>query len=113
LDVTDAASIRRVTEEIEQRYGALDILVNNAGIARGDGRGLPAETTVETLRAVYETNVFGVVALINALMPLLLAARRGRSSTSPARSPRSGRSPTRRTRCRRSRPSPTRRPRPR
>src|SRR5262249_3280918 len=52
----------------------LDILVNNAGIARGDGGGRPSQTTVETLRAVYETNVFGAVTVTNAMLPLLRRA---------------------------------------
>jgi NAD(P)-dependent dehydrogenase (short-subunit alcohol dehydrogenase family) len=52
----------------------LDILINNAGIARGDGTGKPSETTLATLRTVYETNVFGVVAVTNAMLPLLRRA---------------------------------------
>ncbi len=52
----------------------LDVLVNNAGIARGDWPGTPSDTSLETLRTVYETNVFGVVAVTNAMLPLL---RRG------------------------------------
>ena len=59
---------------IGSEYGQLDVLVNNAGIARGDGRGLPSETTVETLREVFETNVFGVVVVTNAMLPLLRRA---------------------------------------
>jgi NAD(P)-dependent dehydrogenase (short-subunit alcohol dehydrogenase family) len=74
LDVTDEKSVRRATEWIESRYGRLDILVNNAGIARADGDWLPSSTTLETLREVYETNVFGVVAITNAMLPLLRAA---------------------------------------
>jgi NAD(P)-dependent dehydrogenase (short-subunit alcohol dehydrogenase family) len=74
LDVTDEKSVRRAAEWIDAEYGYLDVLVNNAGIARGDGTGRPSETTLETLRAVYETNVFGVVAVTNAMLPLLLKA---------------------------------------
>ncbi len=54
------------------------MLINNAGIARGDGTGKPSQTTVATLRAVYETNVFGVVAVTNAMLPLLLRAEAAR-----------------------------------
>jgi NAD(P)-dependent dehydrogenase (short-subunit alcohol dehydrogenase family) len=78
LDVTDEASVAAAAKLVEAEYGALDILVNNAGIARGDGTGKPSQTTVATLREVYETNVFGVVAVTNALLPLLLAAPAGR-----------------------------------
>lgn len=72
LDVTDDKAIRRAAEWIDAEYGRLDVLVNNAGIARGDGG--PSDTTLETLRQVFETNVFGVVATTNAMMPLLRRA---------------------------------------
>jgi NAD(P)-dependent dehydrogenase (short-subunit alcohol dehydrogenase family) len=74
LDVTDEKSVRSAAEWVEAEFGRLDVLVNNAGIARGDGAGLPSQTTLATLRAVYETNVFGVVAVINAMLPLLRRA---------------------------------------
>lgn len=74
LDVTDETSVREAAEWIETAYGRLDILINNAGIVRGDGSGLPSETTLETLRTVYETNVFSVVAVTNAMLPLLRRA---------------------------------------
>ncbi|MGC9665169.1 SDR family NAD(P)-dependent oxidoreductase [Planosporangium sp. 12N6] len=45
---------------------------------RADGSALPSETTLETLRAVYETNVFGVVAVTNAMLPLLRRAAAAR-----------------------------------
>lgn len=78
LDVTDEASIRQAATWIETEFGLLDALINNAGIARGDGTGQPSQTTLATLREVYETNVFGVVAVTNALLPLLLRAPAGR-----------------------------------
>jgi NAD(P)-dependent dehydrogenase (short-subunit alcohol dehydrogenase family) len=65
LDVTDAASIADAARQV----GALDILVNNAGIA-GDFR-TPDEDDVSNFRRVYETNVFGVVAVTNAFLPAL------------------------------------------
>ncbi|MCI4064528.1 SDR family NAD(P)-dependent oxidoreductase [Micromonospora sp. R77] len=74
LDVTDEASAAAVAELVEQEYGHLDVLVNNAGILRADGTALPSETTLATLREVFETNVFGVVAVTNALLPLLRRA---------------------------------------
>ena len=74
LDVTDAESVTQAAGWVDGEYGLLDILVNNAGIARGDGTGLPSQTTLATLRAVYETNVFGVVAVTNAMLPLLRRA---------------------------------------
>jgi NAD(P)-dependent dehydrogenase (short-subunit alcohol dehydrogenase family) len=77
LDVTDEASVAAAARHIDDAYGRLDILVNNAGIARFDGRGEPSQTTLGTLRSVFETNVFGVVAVTNAMLPLL------RKGTSP------------------------------
>src|ERR1700722_1426394 len=78
FDVTDEASAGQAAKWIESEFGVLDILVNNAGIARGDGDGRPSQTTLATLREVYETNVFGVVAVTNAMLPLLLRAAAGR-----------------------------------
>ena len=78
LDVTDEGSARRAADWVEAEFGVLDVLVNNAGIARGDGAGRPSQTTLATLREVYETNVFGVVAVTNAMLPLLLRAPAGR-----------------------------------
>jgi NAD(P)-dependent dehydrogenase (short-subunit alcohol dehydrogenase family) len=74
LDVTDEQSVAAAAGWIDAEYGALDVLINNAGIARGDGSGQPSETTLGTLRAVYETNVFGLVAVTNAMLPLLRRA---------------------------------------
>ncbi|MBO0868052.1 MAG: SDR family oxidoreductase [Micromonosporaceae bacterium] len=74
LDVTDEESVRRAADWIDTSYGRLDILVNNAGIVRADGDGRPSGTTLAVLREVYETNVFGVVAVTNAMLPLLRRA---------------------------------------
>jgi NAD(P)-dependent dehydrogenase (short-subunit alcohol dehydrogenase family) len=49
-------------------------LINNAGISSSGGWFSPAETPVAEMRGVYETNVFGVVAVTNALLPLLRRA---------------------------------------
>jgi NAD(P)-dependent dehydrogenase (short-subunit alcohol dehydrogenase family) len=65
LDVTDDASVAAATETV----GALDVLVNNAGIS--GGRISPSEATVEHMRTVYETNVFGPVRVLRAFIPLL------------------------------------------
>jgi NAD(P)-dependent dehydrogenase (short-subunit alcohol dehydrogenase family) len=78
LDVTDGKSVQRAAEWVEAQYGVLDVLVNNAGVARGDGAWLPSKSTVEGLREVYEINVFGVVRVTNALLPLLRKSAAGR-----------------------------------
>jgi NAD(P)-dependent dehydrogenase (short-subunit alcohol dehydrogenase family) len=73
LDVTDEASVQAAAKWIEREYGALDILVNNAGVASQDDQ-RPSATPVATLRATYEVNVFGVVTVTNAMLPLLRRA---------------------------------------
>ena len=67
LDVTLDASVREATDWIEREYGRLDILVNNAGIARGDP---PSQTDLDVMHEVYEVNVFGVIRVTNAMLPL-------------------------------------------
>jgi NAD(P)-dependent dehydrogenase (short-subunit alcohol dehydrogenase family) len=65
LDVTDTDSIAAAAAQLE----TLDVLVNNAGINLGSERA--TETDLETLRRTYETNVFGVVGVTNAVLPAL------------------------------------------
>jgi len=75
LDVTDAKSVREAADWIEREYGHLDILVNNAGIVPKTIRGgPPSETDLDAMREVYETNVFGVILVTNAMLPLLRRA---------------------------------------
>jgi NAD(P)-dependent dehydrogenase (short-subunit alcohol dehydrogenase family) len=75
LDVTDAASVQRAAAWIEAKYGRLDVLVNNAGTATvARRRGSPSQTSLDDMRAVYEINVFGVVTVTNAMLPLLRRA---------------------------------------
>jgi len=81
LDVTDAASIAAATEHIRTEIGRLDLLVNNAGISnttKGDmslveyGKVSQASNaSLDEIRAVWETNVFGVLAVYQAMLPLL------------------------------------------
>ncbi|HEY6297329.1 MAG TPA: SDR family NAD(P)-dependent oxidoreductase, partial [Streptosporangiaceae bacterium] len=78
LDATDPESPQEAADWISKEHGRLDILVNNAGIARGGppggpaGRGgPPSQTDLDDMRAIYETNVFGVIAVTNAMLPLL------------------------------------------
>ena len=71
LDVTSDASVRAAAAWIEREYGRLDILLNNAGIARGNP---PSQTDLDLMREVYEVNVFGVIRVTNAMLPLLRRA---------------------------------------
>lgn len=77
LDVTHAPSIERARQFIEQEYGRLDILVNNAGVIHGASIP-PSEMPLETIREVFETNFFGVIAVTEALLPLVRRSEAGR-----------------------------------
>ncbi|MFJ4691891.1 SDR family oxidoreductase [Streptomyces sp. NPDC088766] len=77
LDVRDAARVAAAAAFVEQRYGRLDILVNNAGVA-GGFTGAPSQAQAGDLREVYETNVFGVVTVTHAMLPLLRRSEAGR-----------------------------------
>jgi NAD(P)-dependent dehydrogenase (short-subunit alcohol dehydrogenase family) len=72
LDVTDPKSAREAADWVDHEYGRLDILVNNAGIALAGGP--PSQTDLDAMREVYETNVFGVIVVTNAMLPLLRRA---------------------------------------
>ena len=75
LDVTDDTSIAEAAAKIGDTFDHLDVLVNNAGIYAS---GSASNTTRETLRELFETNVFGVVSVTNAFLPLLRKADAGR-----------------------------------
>lgn len=69
LDVTKDDSVSVAVEQILKNEGRLDVLINNAGISGGFSK--VEDITVETMRHVYETNVFGIVRVSNAFVPLL------------------------------------------
>jgi NAD(P)-dependent dehydrogenase (short-subunit alcohol dehydrogenase family) len=85
LDVTDHASVAAAAARIQGEFGRLDLLIQNAAISN---TGLPAGMTIaeyskstrpsvvsfDLLRAVWETNVFGVLAVYQAMLPLLRAS---------------------------------------
>jgi NAD(P)-dependent dehydrogenase (short-subunit alcohol dehydrogenase family) len=69
LDVTSDASVTAAAARVRGEAGHLDVLVNNAGIPGGFKAA--GETTAADLEAVYATNVFGVVRVTHAFLPLL------------------------------------------
>ncbi len=77
IDIVDEASVAAAAEQIAEQFGKLDILVNNAGISIERGKE-PSESDVALMRETYETNVFGVVAVTNAMLPLLRKSDAGR-----------------------------------
>jgi NAD(P)-dependent dehydrogenase (short-subunit alcohol dehydrogenase family) len=89
LDVTDLASIAAAAERIQGEMGRLDVLVNNAGISHAEGpegaladrpleeiveSGRLSVVSLEEVHTVFETNVFGIIAVTQALLPLLREA---------------------------------------
>jgi len=78
LDVSDPQSVTRATAEITASPGRLDVLVNNAAIKLEFHPAPPSQTPLEVVRETYETNVFGTMRVIQALLPLLLASPAGR-----------------------------------
>jgi NAD(P)-dependent dehydrogenase (short-subunit alcohol dehydrogenase family) len=81
LDVTDPASISAAADRIRRELGRLDLLVNNAAISNANkgNQSLqdyakttrPSNVSLDEVRAVWETNVFGVLAVYQAMLPLL------------------------------------------
>ena len=78
LDVTDAASIEAAAQEIERRHCRLDILVNNAGILADDPTRPVSGQSLDAWRKTFDTNVFGLIAVTQALLPLLRRSDAGR-----------------------------------
>lgn len=81
LDVTDSASIAAAAHHIRAEYGRLDLLINNAAISRSERKNVALEdymsayaasnVSLDEVRRVWETNVFGALAVYQAMLPLL------------------------------------------
>ena len=72
LDVTDPASITAAAAHVTERFGRLDALVNNAGL--GNASAAPSAQPLAAMRALFDTNVFGAIAVTQAFLPLLASA---------------------------------------
>ncbi|WP_439557374.1 SDR family NAD(P)-dependent oxidoreductase [Dyadobacter sp.] len=85
IDVTDRKSVENAAATVKQDFGRLNLLVNNAAIsnAGAPGRTLaeimasnrPSISSVDEMRTVWETNVFGVVVVTQLFLPLLREAK--------------------------------------
>ena len=91
LDVTNQSSIAAAAERIRKEFGRLDVLVNNAAISHAGKPGRSLEeiaksgrlsvVTLDEVRAVFEANVFGTMAVTRRVLPHMRRARRGRVVT--------------------------------
>ena len=82
LDVTDQASIAAAAARVRREFARLDVLIQNAAISNTNhqpGQSIedyakttrPSNVSLEEMRAVWDTNVFGVLAVYQAMLPLL------------------------------------------
>ncbi len=77
LDMSDAATFANAAKFIEDKFGKLDILINNAGVLLDYGVPISA-APIANWRATFETNVFAVIELTQALLPLVKKSEAGR-----------------------------------
>jgi NAD(P)-dependent dehydrogenase (short-subunit alcohol dehydrogenase family) len=75
LDVTDETATHEVAAKAELATGGLDVLVNNAGYGLV---GAVEEASLAEIRAQFEVNVFGPIAMIQAVLPFMRGRRAGR-----------------------------------
>ena len=68
LDVCSETSVHTCVQTILERTGRIDLLVNNAGFVQG---GALEENSLEDARAQFETNVFGVLRMLKAVLPVI------------------------------------------
>ena len=89
LDVTDQASVTAAAARVRNEFGRLDVLVQNAAISNKNklpGQSVeeyaktirPSNVSLDEMRAVWDTNVFGVLAVYQAMLPLLREAPEAR-----------------------------------
>ncbi|MGH9899143.1 MAG: SDR family oxidoreductase [Pyrinomonadaceae bacterium] len=77
LDATDQATIEALPQFLENKFGRLDILVNNAGVSLDFGVP-PSQSDIGKWKQTFETNVFGVLAVTKAVLPLIKQSEQGR-----------------------------------
>jgi NADP-dependent 3-hydroxy acid dehydrogenase YdfG len=75
LDVTDEQSMRAAVSVVEEREGAVGVLVNNAGYSQG---GAIEQVPLQVARDQFETNVFGLIAMTQLVLPGMRAQRWGK-----------------------------------
>ena len=74
LDVNDDTSVKQAVAEVMQEAGQIDVLVNNAGVG---GSGAVEAVSVENARRTFETNYFGAIRMVQAVLPNMRERRSG------------------------------------
>ncbi len=75
LDVNDAAAVDELMAGLVDAHGGIDVLVNNAGL--GGGGGVVEETSIDKFREIMETNYFGALRCIKAVLPSMRERAQG------------------------------------
>lgn len=75
LDVASDSSVEKVIADIIEAHGRIDVLVNNAGIGYS---GAAEESSAGQAQQIFDVNVFGVIRLTNAVLPIMRAQKSGR-----------------------------------
>lgn len=75
LDVCDDGSVQRGVQQVLEKAGAIDVLINNAGIGM---MAVVEELKPDDLHRVYDTNIFGVLRVTQAVLPHMRERRQGR-----------------------------------
>jgi NAD(P)-dependent dehydrogenase (short-subunit alcohol dehydrogenase family) len=75
MDVRDVASVQRAIQSVIDKAGRIDVLVNNAGVTMV---GAVEETSITEAASLFETNVFGILRTVQAVLPHMRARRSGR-----------------------------------
>jgi short-subunit dehydrogenase len=74
MDVSDENSVNEAVAYTLKKYGVIDVLVNNAGVV---GFGLFEATKVDTIKSMFDVNVFGVMRLYQAVLPSMRKNKSG------------------------------------
>lgn len=74
LDVRSDESVSQCVAKVMEKAGRIDILINNAGV---EYLGIAEETPMEDIRSVFDTNFFGVIRMVNAVLPYMRSKRQG------------------------------------
>ena len=75
LDVTDKESINSAVNDVVEKLGKIDILINNAGYST---RGAIEEVEIDNVRKIFDVNVFGIMNMIQAVLPEMRKVKHGK-----------------------------------